>query len=57
MRIGERPRHDGPIVFADYDPDWPARYEQEAERIRAALGVRALRRRPQAVQPGTDPRG
>jgi hypothetical protein len=22
-----------------------------------ALGVRALRRRPQAVQPGTDPRG
>ena len=42
MTIGERPRHDGPIFFADYDPDWPVRYEQEAERIRAALGARAL---------------
>jgi GrpB-like predicted nucleotidyltransferase (UPF0157 family) len=42
VTIGERPRHDGPIVLVDYDPSWPVRYEQEAQRIRAALGARAL---------------
>ena len=40
--IGERPRHDGPIVLVDYDDAWPIRFEREARRIRAALGVRAL---------------
>jgi GrpB-like predicted nucleotidyltransferase (UPF0157 family) len=34
--------HEGPIVLADYDPEWPARFEREAERIRSALGDRAL---------------
>jgi GrpB-like predicted nucleotidyltransferase (UPF0157 family) len=42
VRIGERPRHDGPIRFADYDEAWPVLFEQEAKRIRAALGARVL---------------
>lgn len=32
----------GPIHLADYDPDWPRRFEQQAARIRSALGDRAL---------------
>lgn len=32
-----------PIVVADYDPGWPARYELERERIARALGASALR--------------
>ena len=40
--IGGRVRHDGPIVLADYDEHWPVRFEREAQRIRAALGVRTL---------------
>jgi GrpB-like predicted nucleotidyltransferase (UPF0157 family)/GNAT superfamily N-acetyltransferase len=31
------------ITIADYDPAWPQRYEQERERIAAALGASALR--------------
>src|SRR5207247_4647223 len=42
VTIGERPRHDGPIVLVAYDESWPTRFEREAKRIRAALGVRAL---------------
>ena len=42
MTIGERPRHDGPIVLQDYDDAWPMRFEREARRIRAALGMRSL---------------
>jgi len=34
--------HGGPIVLVDYDPEWPARFEREAERIRSALGDKAL---------------
>jgi GrpB-like predicted nucleotidyltransferase (UPF0157 family) len=30
------------IVLFDYDPRWPERFEQERERILAALGARAL---------------
>lgn len=30
------------VTLVDYDPEWPALYEREAERIRAALGDRAL---------------
>lgn len=40
--IGEPPKLDGPLVVADYDPGWPALYQREAERIRAALGTRVL---------------
>jgi GrpB-like predicted nucleotidyltransferase (UPF0157 family) len=32
----------GPIVLGDYDPAWPVLFEREAERIREALGDRAL---------------
>jgi GrpB-like predicted nucleotidyltransferase (UPF0157 family) len=37
-----RPRHDGPIELVEYEEAWPVRFEREAKRIRAALGVRAL---------------
>jgi GrpB-like predicted nucleotidyltransferase (UPF0157 family) len=30
------------ITLAEYDPEWPALYAREAERIRAALGERVL---------------
>jgi len=32
-----------PILIADYDPRWPHLFLREADRIRAALGDRALR--------------
>jgi GrpB-like predicted nucleotidyltransferase (UPF0157 family) len=32
-----------PILLADYDPNWPAQFDREAERVRAALGDRVLR--------------
>ncbi len=32
-----------PIEVVDYDPEWPARFEDEAERLRAALGDVAAR--------------
>ena len=31
-----------PVVLADYDPAWPQLFEREAQRIRGALGERAL---------------
>ena len=31
------------IVIAEYDPEWPARFQAEAERIRTALGPQARR--------------
>jgi GrpB-like predicted nucleotidyltransferase (UPF0157 family) len=31
------------IRIVDYDPDWPRQFEQEAAKIRLALGDRALR--------------
>jgi GrpB-like predicted nucleotidyltransferase (UPF0157 family) len=37
------PEHDATIHLAEYDPAWPALFEREAERIRAALGPKALR--------------
>lgn len=40
--IGEPTRVDSSIVLVDYDPEWPARYEHEAAKIRAALGERLL---------------
>jgi GrpB-like predicted nucleotidyltransferase (UPF0157 family) len=38
--IGEPSHADGPIHLADYDPEWPERYEREAARIRSLLGDR-----------------
>jgi GrpB-like predicted nucleotidyltransferase (UPF0157 family) len=42
VTIGEMTPLTGPIEIADYDAEWPRLYEREAERIRAALGDRAL---------------
>lgn len=39
--IGGREKR--PIVIADYDSEWPRRFELEAARIRGALGAAALR--------------
>ena len=35
-------RNDGPVRLAEPDPAWPDRYAREEERIRAALGERAV---------------
>ena len=40
VTIGARRRVDGPILLADYDPDWPVLYEREATRVRDILGDR-----------------
>ena len=42
VHLGKVAVHDGPIVLVEYDPAWPARFEREAERIRSALGDKAL---------------
>ena len=34
--------HNAEIYLAPYDPSWPAQYEAEAAKIRAALGERAV---------------
>ena len=40
--IGKLQPHAATIDLAEYDPEWPRLYEREAERIRSALGERAL---------------
>src|SRR5579884_787690 len=42
IHVGGLAPHNGPIVLAEYDPEWPRLYEREAERIRAALGDRVV---------------
>ena len=42
VTIGEVVPHDAAIFLAPYEPSWPASYERLAQRIRAALGERAL---------------
>src|SRR5271165_4795568 len=41
--VGELAPLSGPIRVVDYDPEWPRRFEREAQRIRLALGERVLR--------------
>ena len=41
--IGELTMLNGPILLVDYDPRWPLQFAREAERIRIALGGRAIR--------------
>jgi GrpB-like predicted nucleotidyltransferase (UPF0157 family) len=41
--IGELNPLSSRILIVDYDPHWPALFEREADRIRAALGRKALR--------------
>jgi GrpB-like predicted nucleotidyltransferase (UPF0157 family) len=38
VTVGERQPHNAPVTLAEYDPEWPALFEREARRIRAALG-------------------
>ena len=40
--VGELVPHNATIHLAEYDPQWPAVYEREADRIRGALGGAAL---------------
>lgn len=42
VRVGETASLSGSIQIVDYDPDWPRLYRREADRVRAALGNRAL---------------
>lgn len=42
VTIGELKTVSGPIVLVEYDPAWPSLFVREAERIRAALGDRAV---------------
>jgi GrpB-like predicted nucleotidyltransferase (UPF0157 family) len=42
VTIGELKTVSGPIELVDYDPAWPGLFFREAERIRAALGDRAV---------------
>lgn len=41
--VGGQAPGSGPIVIADYDPQWPRLFARERDRIRAALGERVLR--------------
>jgi len=42
VTIGEPQLLAGPVLLAEYDPDWPQLFRHEADRIRDALGPRAL---------------
>jgi GrpB-like predicted nucleotidyltransferase (UPF0157 family) len=42
VSVGKPPPQYQPVVVADYDPGWPNWYDQAAERIRGALGDKAL---------------
>lgn len=54
VTIGELAVLGGPVTLADYDPSWPALFEREAVRIRAALGdqVRLLEHAGSTSVPG-----
>ena len=42
VTVGELKVHSAPIRLVDYDPEWPALFEREDRRIRAALGDKVL---------------
>jgi hypothetical protein len=41
--IGELTALDAPVLLVEYDPEWPHKFDEQAERICAALGECALR--------------
>ena len=43
VTVGERKPHDAPVTLVEYDDAWPALFEREARRIRAALGATVVR--------------
>lgn len=42
VTVGKRERLNGQILLEEYNPQWPKMFEREAEKIRNALGGRAL---------------
>ncbi len=42
VTVGELKPHNAPIALVEYDPRWPELFDLEANRIRSALGNRAL---------------
>ena len=42
VTIGERTPHNAQVELVEYDPEWPELYRREEEKIRGALGERAL---------------
>ena len=43
ITVGEPAVVNSTITLVDYDPEWPALFQREADRSRAALGDRVLR--------------
>jgi GrpB-like predicted nucleotidyltransferase (UPF0157 family) len=41
--IGELKPLSGKVVLVNYDPEWPEQFQQQAQKLRSALGQRALR--------------
>jgi GrpB-like predicted nucleotidyltransferase (UPF0157 family) len=42
ITVGDSQLHDAPITLVEYDPQWPRLFENEAHRIRGALGDRVV---------------
>jgi len=42
VRVDGSPPTTGPVVLVEYDPEWPHLFEREEQRIRLALGDRAV---------------
>lgn len=42
VTVGELKQHNAPITLVEYDPCWPELFDREANRIRSAIGNRAL---------------
>lgn len=42
VHVANLPEHNATVHLAEYDPEWPRLFEREAQRIRAALGAKAL---------------
>jgi GrpB-like predicted nucleotidyltransferase (UPF0157 family) len=42
VQVGDSQPSTGPVELVDCDPEWPALFAREADRIREALGDRAL---------------
>lgn len=40
--VGELKPHNAPITLVEYDSHWPKAFEREADRVRLALGDKAL---------------
>src|SRR5215469_12292512 len=41
-RIGGLRVHNAPILLLEYNPEWPALFRREAERVRVTLGEQVL---------------